>query len=85
MTFWKKIEQRLRIESNISESQLGFMQQGATSTTEAMYMHIRLMEKYREITTNLHMISIDLEKRITRCLGKLCQWPFVITIGEKTS
>ena len=57
MKLWKRvIEHRLRHETTISENQFGFMPR--QSTIEAIFLLIRLMEKYREACKDLHMMCI---------------------------
>ncbi|KAE8722033.1 Phosphoenolpyruvate/phosphate translocator 2 isoform 2 [Hibiscus syriacus] len=61
MKLWERvIEARLRQVIRVSENQFGFMP--GRSTTEAIHLLRRLMEKYREKSRNLHMAFIDLEK-----------------------
>ena len=58
---WEKVvEHRLRLETNISGRQFGFILE--ISTKETIYLLRMMMEKYRSTRKNLHMIFIDLEK-----------------------
>jgi hypothetical protein len=61
MELWERvIETRLRREAQVSVNQFGFM--SGRSTTEAMHILRRLIEKFKEKKRDLHMVFIDLEK-----------------------
>ena len=65
MKLWEKvIERRLSNETSILKNQFGFMP--GRSTTEAIYLIRGLMERYRSIRKDLHIIFIDLEKAYDR-------------------
>ncbi|KAG5606936.1 hypothetical protein H5410_028428 [Solanum commersonii] len=51
---------RVRRGVHILENQFGFMP--GRSTTEAIHLMRRLVQKYRERRRDLHMVFIDLEK-----------------------
>ncbi|KAE8713278.1 Protein PIR [Hibiscus syriacus] len=61
MKLWERvIETRLRHVTRVSENQFGFMP--GKSTTEAIHLLRRLMEKYKGKNREFHMAFIDLEK-----------------------
>ncbi|GKA73946.1 retrovirus-related pol polyprotein LINE-1 [Tanacetum coccineum] len=61
MKLWERvIERRLRMETRVSENQLGFMPRRLT--TKAIHLLRSLMKKYRERQRDLHMAFLDLEK-----------------------
>ncbi|XP_048488766.1 uncharacterized protein LOC125491268 [Plutella xylostella] len=60
----KVIESRIRRESTVSANQFGFMP--GRSTTDAIFAVRQLMEKFRAVQRNLHMVFIDLEKAYDR-------------------
>jgi len=61
LKLWEQVmERRLWRDTNVSQSQFGFM--SGRSTMEAIHLLRGMMEKYRENKEDLHMILIDLEK-----------------------
>lgn len=57
---WKRVvEMRVRRGVSIFENQLGFMSR--RSTTKAIYIVRRLVEKYSERKRDLHILYIDVE------------------------
>ena len=65
MKLWEKvIERRLRLDTQITENQFGFMP--GRSTTEAIYLLRRVMERYQKSHKDLYMVFIDLEKAYDR-------------------
>ena len=71
MKLWERVVgRRLRSELTFSEQQYGFMP--GKNTTDALFALRVLMEKYREGQKELHCVSVDLEKRMTRCQEKRC-------------
>ena len=74
MKLWERvIEHRLREQAKIAKNQFGFMLE--RSTMEAIHILRRLIERFRVVEKDLHMIFIDLEKaydRVSRdCSGGL--------------
>ncbi|RZB91510.1 Carbon catabolite repressor protein 4-like 2 isoform B [Glycine soja] len=65
LKLWERvIERRLRKETQVTENQFGFMP--GKSTMEAIYLLRRVMEQYRMVQQDLHLIFIDLEKAYDR-------------------
>jgi hypothetical protein len=68
----RMIEHRLRHEATILENQFGFML--GRSTMEAIFFFSLkcIMERYREVCEDIHMVFIDLEKAMIGSLERLC-------------
>ncbi|XP_070005819.1 uncharacterized protein [Nicotiana sylvestris] len=61
MKVWERvIEGRLRRCASISKNQFGFM--AGWSTTEAIHILRRLVEQFRAVKKDLHIVFMDLEK-----------------------
>lgn len=70
MNPWERIiERRIRDEPIIFKNQLGFT--FGRPTIDVIYFIRQPMENYREKSTNLHIIFIDLEKLYDRVLRQL--------------
>ena len=65
MDIWERIiDRRLSEETSIGDEQFGFMP--GRGTTDAIFAARQVMEKYREMQKELHMMFIDLEKAYAR-------------------
>ena len=61
MKLWERvIEWRIKKETVIRENQFGFIP--GRSTTEAIHVLRRLIQKYRDRKNNFHLVFINLEK-----------------------
>ncbi|XP_070047285.1 uncharacterized protein [Nicotiana tomentosiformis] len=69
MKVWERVvEVRVRRAMFISDNQFGLI--SGRSTTEAIHLIRRLVELYKDRKNDLYMVFIDLEKRMTRFLGR---------------
>ncbi|KAI5735287.1 hypothetical protein M8J77_016627 [Diaphorina citri] len=65
MKIWERIiDARLREETEIDDEQFGFMP--GRGTIDAVFALRRLLEKFREMQRELHLVFIDLEKAYDR-------------------
>ncbi len=61
MKLWERVvEHRLGHDTSISPNQFRFMSD--RSTREAIFLIRSLIEKFRDVKKDLHMVFIDLEK-----------------------
>ena len=68
---WERVtNERLTYCTSIHESQLGFTP--GRSTTDANVGLIQTVEKHRAGQKDINLVFIDLEKRMTICVGMKC-------------
>ena len=66
------IEHRLRHHAKIAKKQFGFMP--GQSTTEAIHILRRLIERFKASKKDLHIVFIDLEKGYDRVPSDVFWW-----------
>ena len=71
MKIWERIvDKRLRGEVEVAEEQFGFMP--GRGTTNTIFILRQMAEKYREKGRDLHMVFIDLRRRMTGYRERSC-------------
>jgi hypothetical protein len=65
MKLWERVvEMRLRRMTSVSGSQFGFMP--GKSTTDPVFIVRQMIEKYRAVKKELHLVFVDIEKAFDR-------------------